>query len=166
MRRVIALLTLLTISSAHAWTFRPEAIRGHMNFLASDLLEGRGTGTRGYQVAAEYVAAQFDAAGVAPGAGDSYFQSIRFRRTVPAAESELTLTPDRGSVTRFRFGDGFVTSGDPLSADKRIDSSRVVLVGYGITSPELEHDDYAGVDVRGKIVAYFSGAPARFPTTL
>jgi hypothetical protein len=166
MRFVIAVVTLLTMLPAHAWTFRPDAIRGHMAFLASDLLEGRGTGTRGYQLAAQYVAAQFDAAGLEPGSGDSYLQPIQFRRTVPSGESELTLLPDSGAPIRFPFGEGFVTSGDPVSTDKRIDASRVVLVGYGVSAPELKHDDYAGIDVRGKVVAWFSGAPSRFPDTL
>ncbi|HUP45978.1 MAG TPA: M28 family metallopeptidase [Thermoanaerobaculia bacterium] len=132
-----------------------------MMFLASDLLEGRGAGTRGHEVAAAYVAAQFEAAGVAPGADGSYLQVIPFRRTVASERSTMTLIPDRGSRLLLKYGEAFVTSGDPLHADRTI-GGRVSVVGYGITAPELNHDDYAGIDVRDSIVVVFSGAPARF----
>ena len=163
---IVILALLLIIPSAHARDITADAIRGHMRFLASDLLEGRATGTRGYAIAADYVAAQLEAAGIAPGAGASYFQTIPFRKTVASRDSVLTLLPDNGAPIRFRFGDGFATQGDPLYPEKSLLAGRVVLVGYGVTAPELGHDDYAGVDVRQKIVAYFSGAPARFPNTL
>jgi Zn-dependent M28 family amino/carboxypeptidase len=153
---------MLTIAAVLllAVTFQPEAIRAHMNFLASDLLEGRGPGTPGYDLAAEYVAAQFEAAGIG-----SDFQPITFRRTVAGADSTVTFTPDYGSPHTFRFGEGFASTGDPISAQKTI-SGRVVVAGYGVTAPEQKYDDYAGVDVRGKIVAFFSGSPRRFPDTL
>ena len=80
-------------------------------------------------------------------------------------ESTVTLTPDSGSPMTLRFGDAFVTYGDPLNVSKSIEA-RVVLVGFGVTAPELKIDDYAGVDVRGKIVAYFTGAPKQFPDSL
>ncbi|MGZ8710467.1 MAG: M20/M25/M40 family metallo-hydrolase, partial [Thermoanaerobaculia bacterium] len=127
----------------------------------SDLLEGRGAGTRGYDIAANYVAAQFEAAGVAPGAGESYFQVIPFRKTIPDDRSTVTIQPDGGPAMSLRYGDGFVTSGDPLHGDRTVEG-RVAVVGYGVTAPELGHDDYAGIDVRNRIVIVFFGAPARF----
>jgi hypothetical protein len=166
MRKLSTLATILLVAgAAGAGTIRPEAIRAHMNFLASDLLEGRGAGSRGYELAAQYVATQFEGAGLRPGAGDSYFQPIAFRRTVAGADSTLTLSPDGGTAQTYRFGDVFATTGDPLNAQKTI-AGRVVMVGYGVTAPELKYDDYAGVDVRGKIVALFSGAPKTFSSTL
>jgi hypothetical protein len=161
MIRFVLVATFLFAASADAYDFREEAIRAHMKFLASDLLEGRGAGTRGYDVAASYVAAQFEAAGVGPGAGASYFQVIPFLKTVPDERSTITLTPEGGAAMSLRYGDGFVTSGDPLHTDRTVEG-RAVVVGYGVTAPELGHDDYAGVDVRNKIVIVFSGAPARF----
>jgi hypothetical protein len=166
MHRSVVALSLLLVSSAGAQPFRTEAIRAHMNFLASDLLEGRGAGTRGYDIAAEYVAAQFAAAGLEPGAGSSYLQNVPFRKTVATNDSEMTFLPDKGAPVRYRYADGFVSSGDPLHPERTLLSGRIVLVGYGITAPELKHDDYAGVDVRQKIVAYFDGAPEGFPNTL
>jgi len=165
MHRTLALTILLLATAGYSYTFRPEALRAHMRFLADDLLEGRGTGTRGYRIAAEYVAAQFEGAGLAPGAGSSYFQTVPFLKTVVSPESTVTLTPDSGSPVTLRFGDAFVTYGDPLNASKNIEAG-VVLVGFGVTAPELKVDDYAGVDVRGKIVAFFTGAPKQFPDSL
>ncbi|HEU4522190.1 MAG TPA: M28 family metallopeptidase, partial [Thermoanaerobaculia bacterium] len=99
--------------------------------------------------------------GVLPGAGGSYFQVVPFRKTMADERSSITLLPDSGSPLLLKWGDSFVTSGDALHAD-RIVEGRVVVAGYGVTAPELNHDDYAGIDVRGKIVVVFSGAPARF----
>lgn len=163
--RTLLALSLLTTLGLNAQTFRPEAIRGHMRFLAHDLLEGRGTGSRGYQVAAEYVAAQFEAAGLAPGANGSWFQKVPFRKTTALPESEVTIAAHGAPPVTLRFGEGFVTTGDPLQASRVIEGA-VVVAGYGVTAPELQYDDYAGIDVRGKIVAIFSGAPSAFPNTL
>src|SRR5688572_32987124 len=109
MIRFVLVATLLFAASADAYDFREEAIRAHMTFLASDLLEGRGAGTRGYDIAANYVAAQFEAAGVAPGAGGSYFQVVPFRKTIPDDRSTVTITPDGGPSMLLRYVDGFVT---------------------------------------------------------
>ena len=165
MTRIIVALLLSFSASANAFDFRAAAIAGHMKFLASDLLEGRAAGTRGHDLAAAYVAAQFEAAGVRPGAGDSYLQQIRFVRTRADENSTITLQPDEGPALLLRYGDAFVTGGDPLHAD-RTTSGRIVVAGYGISAPELDHDDYAGIDARGKIVVVFSGAPRHFEGTM
>ena len=165
MRRLLIVFAVLAALPLPAQTFRPEAIRAHMRFLAGDLLEGRGSGTRGYQIAAEYVAAQFEAAGLAPGAGSSYFQSVPLRRTVPDPASSAVITPDAGSPRILRFGEEFVTSGNALASDRTVEG-RLVVVGQGVTAPEQNHDDYAGIDVRGRIVVVFNGAPPAFPDTL
>lgn len=158
-------VVLALAGPAQAYEFEEEAIRGHMKFLASDLLEGRGVGSRGYDIAAAYVATQFEAAGLEPAADGSYYQMVPFRKTIADERSTITLTPDRGSPLLLTFADAFMTTGDPLHADRTIEG-RVAVVGYGVTAPELKHDDYAGIDVRGKIVVLFSGAPSRFPNTL
>ncbi len=135
-------------------------IRGHMTFLADDLLEGRATGTRGYDLAANYVASQFEAAGLEPGGTEGWFQPVPFRRSeLLHARSSVTLARD-GHEARLAYGD-FTMSGDALRAQSAV-SAPVVFVGHGVTAPEYEHDDYRDVDVRGKIVAMVRGAPARF----
>ena len=141
----------------------PNAIRAHVRFLANDLLEGRGTGTRGYQLAANYVAAHLEAAGLDPAGSDgTYFQYVNFR----TAE----LVPRESSLTIFRDGVAHVLEYKThylLSADLARTRSRVraplVFAGFGVTAPELDHDDFAGINVHNKIVVLLSGAPARFP---
>ncbi|HXU34413.1 MAG TPA: hypothetical protein VN851_27885, partial [Thermoanaerobaculia bacterium] len=141
---------------------RSSAIRAHMAFLADDLLEGRGTATRGYEIAAHYVASQLDAAGLEPGVNGAWFQRVPMRRGVlidggssveiiPAAGERSSLLPGRDILLRGGFQGLTQVEG------------RVVFVGYGVTAPERGYDDYAGVEAKGKIVAYFAGAPESFP---
>jgi Zn-dependent M28 family amino/carboxypeptidase len=143
---------------------RPEGIRAHMNYLADDLLEGRGTGTRGYMLAAKYVAAQFEEIGLKP-AGDNgtYFQSVHLRRieTVPE-KCTMSLTRN-GKEEVLQWEKDFVTSGDFLRTETSV-SGPLVFAGYGITAPEFHYDDFAGLDVKGKILVVLNGAPANFPS--
>lgn len=142
-----------------------EAIKAHMTFLASDLLEGRATGTRGYRIAAEYVASHYEQYGLEPGANGSWFQDVPFRETVPDASSTVTLTREGAEPVTLRIFDAFTSSGDPLTADKVVEGD-LVFAGYGVTAPEQKHDDYAGLDVRGKIVAIFRESPPGFSNEL
>jgi hypothetical protein len=163
--RKLFLVLALAALSANAQTIRPEAIRAHMGFLAQDLLEGRGTGTRGYQLAAEYVAAQYAAAGVKPGAGNSYLQTVPFRRTVAEQGSEIVVQRDQATET-LKFETDFMTPGDP-NREETTAEGRVVYAGYGITAPDQHfYDDYARIDVRGKIVVIMSGAPKEWPSSV
>ena len=158
----VLLILAIVASSAMA---RTEAIRAHMTFLASDLLEGRGTGTRGYRIAAAYVAAQYQLSGLEPGANGSWFQEVPFRETVPDAASTVTFTRDGAAPVTLQIFDQFTSSGDPLTADKVVEGD-VVFAGYGITAPDQKYDDYAGLDVRGRIVAIFGSAPPRFSNAI
>lgn len=148
---IAAALTLLL-------AITPHAMRAHVNFLAGDALEGREAGTRGYDVAAAYVAAQFEAAGAAPaGDGGTYLQQVRFRTfLLDPAKSSFAID---GKVFPHRQ-DVQISPG--LESTSEVDAP-VVFAGFGIIAPELGHDDYANIDVRGKIVALLAGAPPRFP---
>lgn len=140
---------------------RPAAIRGHMQFLADDLTEGRGTGSRGYLIAARYVASQFDAAGLSPaGVDGTWFQAVPFRSaTVKGATAELS---DGRTKRPFALDRDFIAS--PYFFEEKVSvSAPVVFVGYGITAPSLGVDDYKGLDVRGKMVVVVNGAPENFP---
>ena len=143
---------------------RPEAIRAHMEFLADDLLEGRGTGTRGFQLAANYVRAQFEEVGLKPaGVDGSYFQNVPFRK-IELLRDQCSLTLRRnGQEQKLVMDRDYVMTGDPLRTDTRAEAP-VVFVGYGVTAPKFNYDDYAGVDVHGKIVAAIYGAPPSFPS--
>ena len=145
---------------------RKDAFRAHMGFLADDLLEGRGTGTRGHELAALYVATQFAAMGLQPaGVNGTYFQRVPLR--------EITVEPDKcsvsivenGTTSQLRWGDDFIMRGNPVRPDTSAEAP-VVFVGYGVRTPDGKYDDYAGVDVKGKIVALFIGAPPSLPSEL
>jgi Zn-dependent M28 family amino/carboxypeptidase len=141
-------------------TIRPEAIRAGIRFLSDDALEGRGTGTRGYDVAAKYMASQFESLGLQP-AGDhgTYFQAVPLRSSRPdETKTQLTLTHAGKSPETLIFRQDYISGGDPVRADTSVEAP-VVFVGGGVTAPEQGYDDYQGVDVKGKIVALLPEAP-------
>jgi hypothetical protein len=140
-------------------TIRPEAIRADMRFLADDLLEGRGTATRGHEITAKFMAAQFEQMGLQP-AGDNgtYFQSVPFRSGRPdEAKSTLTLVRGR-KEQKLVYRKDFITGADPGRAETSVDAP-VVFVGDGVTAPEQGYDDYKSIDAKGKIVALAFQAP-------
>jgi Zn-dependent M28 family amino/carboxypeptidase len=143
--------------------FSKAAFRANMAFLADDLLEGRGTGTRGQELAAKYVAAQFEAFGLQPaGVKGSYFQPVPFREiTVDPEATEVSLVRD-GKSTRLKWGEDFLGRGSALQPDASVEAP-IVFVGFGVVNSARHYDDYAGVDVKGKVVAMLSGGPASFP---
>jgi Peptidase family M28/PA domain len=143
---------------------RPEGIRAHMAFLSDDLLEGRGPGTRGHMLAAKYIEAQFQEMGLTPaGERSSYLQNVRLRRIeTPKGGCRLVEKRD-GKARPLAFNRDFVSAGSELVAESSVEAP-LVFVGYGVTAPEFHYDDYAGIDVKGKIVVFLTGAPATFPS--
>ena len=143
--------------------FPAAALRGHMDFLSDDLLEGRAAGTRGYNIAAAYVATNFERLGLEPAGDDgSFFQHY------PLIESKLQpgtgeVAINRGGASEsLEFERDFMMGGSYLNERADV-TAPVTFVGFGITAPELGHDDYRDVDVSGRIVAMFGGAPKTFP---
>lgn len=146
---------------------RPSAIEAHITFLADDLLEGRGTGTDGYLIAAKYVVAQLQALGLEP-AGDNgtYFQNVPFRHSEPSSDgSSVTLRRDGASAERLSEGEDFYVPGQMLRESSTVEA-RVVFVGFGVTAESEGYDDYRGVNVEGKLVALRRGAPAHFESSV
>ncbi len=142
-----------------------ERIRAHVHFLADDLLEGRVAGSRGYDIAANYVAAQFATAGLEPGAGDGGWlqpvQLVEGSAVIPAAQ--ISLTRD-GVSTELTVMDDFLPAPDTNATESTV-TAAMVFVGFGVHAPALQHDDLAGLDLRGKIVVMLSGAPQRFTSS-
>jgi Zn-dependent M28 family amino/carboxypeptidase len=141
-------------------------IRADVAFLADDLLEGRAAGTRGYDLAALYVAQRYQAIGLAP-AGDagSYFQRVPLLEGVRIREGAALSVQREGQLLRFAFEDEFLPGLNFNAADSAIEGAEIVFVGQAVHAPELGQDDFAGVDLRGKVAVYFSGAPPRFPAS-
>jgi hypothetical protein len=137
-------------------------IEAAMRFLADDILEGRGTGSRGYAIAATFVAAEFEGMGLEPlGSSGGFLQEVPLRRA-RALEGQCSVTISGARSTQLAYGRDFVMSVDPLQPDAAL-SAPVVFVGYGVSAPEYGHDDYADVDARDAIVAAMDGGPAALP---
>jgi hypothetical protein len=119
-----------------------------MLFLADDLLEGRAPGTRGYDLAARYVAARFEALGLEPAGSDgNYFQPVALRRISPIPEEsgiELLRRDERRALEPF---EEFVMFGHATHLESEVEAP-LVFAGFGVTAPELDYDDYGRIDLR------------------
>jgi hypothetical protein len=135
------------------------AMKAHVMFLASDAMRGREAGSAEYDIAAQYVAAQFYAAGLRPAGDDGgYLQRVPLVTYKAADKGNMVLSRPGTSPLTFVFGEDYAPGVDPAKRATTVDAP-VIFVGYGIVAPHVKRDDYAGVDARGKIVAYFGGAP-------
>lgn len=138
----------------------PERIRAHVRFLSHDLLEGRGTGQRGGDIAAEYIATQFALYGLQP-AGDhgSYMQKVPMVGiTTDPQQTTFALAPAKGSPMELKYKDDYVTTNETQSQTADINAP-IVFVGYGIEAPEYNWNDFKGVDVKGKVLLMFVNEP-------
>ena len=138
----------------------PEKIRAHVRFLSHDLLEGRGPGQRGGEIAAEYIATEFALDGLNP-AGDNgtYFQRVPLY-AVHTVEDQTTfdIVPAKGEPMHLKYSDDIVAKNQTGTEVADIDAP-IVFVGYGIHAPEYQWNDYEGVDVRGKVVLLIVSEP-------
>ncbi|WP_240612799.1 M28 family metallopeptidase [Alteromonas flava] len=144
-----------------------ERIKAHMQFLADDLLEGRETGSQGHEIASLYIATEFAKYGLKPAGTDAaspYMQRVNFRyATLDQDSPTMVLTDANGQSKAFDYPKDFIMGPDTVRTESHV-QAELVFVGYGITAPLLDHDDYAGLDVAGKIVVMLSGKPTDFPT--
>ena len=136
-----------------------ERIRAHVRFLSHDLLEGRGTGQRGGDIAAEYIATQFALDGLKP-AGDNgtYMQKVPMVGTTLSPETTFSLVPAKGSPRDLKFLSEYTAYDETQQAESNVNAD-IVYVGYGIQAPEYQWDDYKGVDVRGKVLLMLVNEP-------
>jgi len=170
---LLTLLAFLTLAACSAETEKgtadqeagisPRALEAHMRFLADDLLEGRGTGSRGYDIAARYVESRLRGLGLAPLFAGSYRQPVPMRESVAVEGSgALTLTRD-GTATPLRADEDFLVFASSRETTTRVGGD-VVFAGFGVVAEGRAYDDYAGLDTKGRIVAILDGAPAQFPS--
>jgi hypothetical protein len=156
-----ATLTPAEKSAANAIT--EGVIRGHVRFLASDLLEGRAPASRGDFLAQQYVQAQMEGMGLEPGAPDG-----TFLQKVPLV-GITGKVPDRLSVTKggqkvdFAKMDDYVAFSGTQKPESNVDRAEIVFVGYGIVAPEFQWDDYKDVDVKGKVLLMMNNDPEDDP---
>jgi len=135
-----------------------DAIRSHTVVLGGDALEGRAPGSRGGRAAASYIAAELKKYVIEPlGDNGSYLQMVPLVGSTPLPESRLTIS-GLGSRTRLELGEDYLlhTTGAQTWLPR---PTPMVFVGYGIVAPEFDYNDYADVDVRGKVVVFLAGEP-------
>jgi hypothetical protein len=140
-------------------------IEADVRFLADDLLEGREAGTRGHELAALYVATQYRQMGVQPAGDDgTYFQTVPMLRGTRLRDgAKLVITRD-GASSELAFQEDFLPSATYDAEACAVKSAPMVFVGQAVHAPELQHDDFVGADVRGKVAVILRNAPARLPT--
>jgi Zn-dependent M28 family amino/carboxypeptidase len=151
---------LPTAARAAAASIDPERIRAHVRFLSLDLLEGRGPGTRGAELAAEYIATQFALEGVEP-AGDNgtYFQRVPLLAVHTIEDkTKFSLVPASGKPVELAYGSEIVSKDQTGQTSADIDAP-IVFVGYGIDAPEYHWNDYAGIGLKGKIALIIVNEP-------
>jgi Zn-dependent M28 family amino/carboxypeptidase len=137
----------------------PERIRAHVRYLSHDLLEGRGTGQRGGDIAAEYIATQFALYGLKPvGDNGTYMQKVPMVGITPQPETTFSLVSGRGDVKSLTPLDDYVAYDQTQQPQSDVDAE-IVYVGYGIEAPEYKWDDYKGIDVRGKVLLMLVNEP-------
>ena len=140
-------------------TITPDHIRWHVRYLSHDLLEGRGTGQRGGDIAAEYIATQFAEYGLKP-AGDhgTYMQKVPLVGVTTLPETTFSIVPKQGEAMNLKPLDEYVAYDQTQQPQSDVDSD-IVFVGYGIEAPEFGWDDYKGLDVHGKVLLMLVNEP-------
>jgi Zn-dependent M28 family amino/carboxypeptidase len=140
--------------------FRAEAIRADTKFLSSDLLEGRGPGTRGDALATSYIATRFEALGLEPAGDDgTYFQKVSLLGITTDPEKSAVSIAKPGSPAKpLAYRDEFVGGNQSQKEAVTLDSE-LVFVGHGVVAPEYKWDDYKGLDARGKTLVMLVDDP-------
>jgi hypothetical protein len=156
-----------TMSALHANDgdqVRERRVRAHTTFLADDLLEGRAAGTRGHALAMAYVSAQFERLGLEPAGMAGYLQPLALRESrVDREAGKLVIRHGGKEVTLENINQTTVRPA-PGSTSSEV-TAPAVFVGFGISAPEFGYDDFAKIDVRGKIAVILAGSPTKLPAT-
>lgn len=140
----------------------PMALQAHMEFLADDLLEGREAGTEGFNLAALYVASQFRAIGLEPAGVRGYMQPVPLRRSILVPGSVTLRITGANAATVFTDNDHVLAYPSSSTEHERL-AGDVVFAAHGVVAAQFQRDDYASLDVRGKIVVVLGGPPPGLP---
>ena len=145
------------IGSGQAPAISIERIRGDIKHLASDPLQGRGVGSRGEELAIDFIARQFEKAGLKPaGERGTYFQPVPLVMVTTGPTATLAFTKG-DQTTAFKLEDEF--AGVSKTQQSEDFDAEAIFLGHGITAPEFGWDDYKDVDVKGKVVVVFTNEP-------
>jgi Zn-dependent M28 family amino/carboxypeptidase len=161
--RAAAPVLVSAADKAAAAVIRVERLRGHIRFLASDLLEGRGPATRGDRLAQAYIASQLESLGLEPGApGGGYYQP--FDIVGITSHNPETVTVTRGErKLELRFKEDYIAFAGVQGPAARLENAEIVFVGYGIVAPEFQWDDYKAADLKGKLLLMMNNDPEDDP---
>jgi hypothetical protein len=164
-RILLVALCLSTLSVAATPAIKADELLAHIKFLASDALKGRGGGSPELELAAEYVARQFKAAGLRPGGtSQDWFQPFGLQAGLEVGAGNALVFKTGSRATRLTLGESYYplaapVNDTPTQPSTTLDGVPRVFAGYGISAAHLNYDDYAGVDVSGKAVLIFSHEP-------
>lgn len=140
-----------------------QALRGHIRFLADDLLEGRGPGTRGDQLTQLYLQTQFQTLGLQPAAGNgTYLQPVPLVGVKTNPPQSVTFTSGKDKLQLKNYDEIVLSAGRP-SETVEVNNVEIVFVGYGIVAPEYDWNDYKDVDLKGKILLMMNNDPSEDP---
>ena len=149
-------------AAAHAPPFDVAQLRADIRFLASDLLEGRRAGTRGYDIAAEYVAARFATMGIAAAGEGGYFQPLALREVAPDLAATTVELSDPKLAAAIRVPDSALVSADFAHTELDL-SGPMTFVGKGVCDADSGRDDAAGVDLKGRFAVVLAGVAEGLP---
>ncbi|HEU4730941.1 MAG TPA: hypothetical protein VFT22_23760, partial [Kofleriaceae bacterium] len=167
-------LLLLVLAASCASTPSPRAaaaesppfdvaqLRADIRFLASDLLEGRRAGTRGYDIAAEYVAARLASLGIRPGGQDGYFQPLRLREVTPDLAALRVEPSDPVLAAAIQVPDSAIVNADLAHLDVDL-TGAMTYAGKGVCDADSGRDDGAGADLRGRFAVVLAGVVEGLP---
>jgi len=139
-------------------SIRQERIRARLKFLASTHFKGRATGSPEAELTAAYIASVFEANGLLPAPHSTdYIHAFEISRALPRDSGRLEFTNTRGSVVGFESGGDFLPAA--WGPDASVQGKQAVFVGYGLTAPHLEYDDFQGIELQDKVAIMLSGSP-------
>ena len=148
---------------AAARTINADVLRGHIRFLSSDLLGGRGPATPGDRLAQQYIAAQMEAIGLQPGAPDGGWLQPLDIVGITSHNPDVASVTKGGDKVDLKYKDDYIAFSGVGTPEARVENAEIVFVGYGIVAPEYQWDDYKGVDLKGKVLLMMNNDPAADP---
>src|SRR6185503_536112 len=165
MRKALAAVGLLVFAATAVGgdkEIEPDALLGHIKFLAADDLKGRGNGYEGLERAADYIAEQFKSAGLQPGVNGSWFQPFELNAGLSIGPTNTLSFQSRGRTITLTLGTSYyplAATGSDKTPSVKLDKVPLVFAGYGLAVPDLGYDDYKNIDVSGKAVLVFTHEP-------